>query len=197
MKFKFLVIGVLGVILTSFSYANQKYKKSFEHQEKFILYKVADLNNDGRKDVIAVTEHAASNVQYGNIRTLIIFLRNKNNKLDEILRNPNVIACSKCSNFESEPDPFAEKRISVKNGKISIVQNFDIRFYPSIAIYSFKYQPNTGHFMTKSAKHILYELAEDGKYKKHVSNHILKFGKRLDIFNPDWPSLIGIQDKFY
>ena len=186
----------------TFSYVNknrlpESIKKFIHADEKILLYKKGDLNDDKKLDFIVVVEHPIENQQYGHTRSLIVFLTNKDNNSLKTIRNDNVIACSKCSNFDPFFDPFFDRRISIKSGKLSIVQNFDVRFHPSVAIYEFKYQPKERRFKTIKAKHAIYELAETGKYVLHLTDHIQEYGNTLEKFNPRWTELIGEQDKFY
>lgn len=199
MKCKILA-GIIVFLANTAAYADKSDDLATmlsDNLGKVLISKITDFNRDGYQDMVVVTENGAEDGKYGYRRTLFVFLNDRNKRLHEIVRNDNVIACSKCSSFEPEPDPFADRNISVAGNKILITQNFDIRFHPSVAVYKFTYRPKTQTFKTVSAKHVLYELAENGKYKRHISNHVSQFGKSLDVFNPDWPQLIGIQDKFY
>ena len=197
---KQILACVVGVLFATAAYADEtvKVKKLLpDDVGKVLVYKSADVNRDRRKDMVVITESKTADDKYGYRRILFIFLSDKKGGLNEVIRNDKIIACSKCSSFESEPDPFSGKRLSVSDGKISVVQNFDMRFYPSVAIYEFCYKPKIRTFQTVTATHALYEQEENGTYKLHVSNHITEFGKSLDLFNPEWHKLIGIQDKFY
>ena len=165
---------------------------------EILVYKTVDFNHDGYLDVVLVSQDNLESFQYGRKRTLYIFMNENNIRLNEIVRNNNIIACSKCSNFEFQADPFAQRKFLVsRDGIITIIQYFDIKFYASMAIYKFSYSSRSRKFKTISAKHILYELTDSGRYRRHISNHINEFGKYLDIFDPKWINLIGIQDKFY
>lgn len=184
----FAVVGLFTLNSAHATLLNTQELSPFVAQGQRILdYKIADLNRDGRKDVVIVTEDVNTDAIRGNLRTLTILLRDKTNHLYAALSNPNIIACSKCSVFAEEPfDPFINRRIMVKRGQFTIVQNFDIAFYPSISMYSFRYESKKQQFKTVMAKHIRYELLDSGRYKKHITNHIQAFGTTLNKFDPQW-----------
>ena len=198
-----VIFSFVMMLVTATSYSSgqsipREVSKFLDNESRVLSYKTGDLNKDGRQDAVVIIESIADDQEYGHARTLLVFLRNKKNILEQVVKNNNVIACSKCSNYEPYPDPLSNGEITLGKGMITITQYFDIRFNPSFSIYKFKYQPKTHKFKTIMVRNIVFKLKQpEGEYRKYISNHVAQYGKSLDDFNPDWHNLKKILDEDY
>jgi hypothetical protein len=91
-------------------------KRLVPNGSKLLDWQIADLNIDGRPDVLAVNESNAGQSDDDGPRTLLIAIRQADGALKVVKRNDKVVYCRQCGGIFG--DPF--ESLSAAPGKLSV-----------------------------------------------------------------------------
>ncbi len=151
-----------------------------------IALETADLNGDGTKDYILVTEKSKPQLTddfNDDLRSLIILTRDKSGKLKLTKRNEKVVYCRSCGGAFG--DPFAG--IEVKRNSFT-VNNYGGSAWRWSESYQFNYSRRDKTWQLVKVAQESFNALEPNKVKNKVFTP-KKFGK-IDIADFD-PSVIG------
>lgn len=132
----------------------------------------ADLNLDGRPDVLVLLRswHEASNGD--SLRPLLIFTRGSAGNLRRVARADHVIACRNCGGLAGDPwrrDHIHPAFVTIKHSVFSVYE-FAGSGWRGWTRTSFKYEPRDQRWLLLGCRNKVFRVDHDFPVETHISN---------------------------
>jgi len=156
---------------------------------KLLDWQIADLNVDGRPDVLAVYESALEPSDDDGPRTLIIAVRQADGALKVVKRNDKVVYCRQCGGIFG--DPF--ESLSAAPGKLS-VNHYGGSNWRWTNTFNFAYSRRDNTWQLIRVEESSFHTSAPNKMKTRTYKPPRDFGK-IDIADFDPENFKGLGPK--
>jgi hypothetical protein len=164
-------------------------KRLVPNGSKLLDWQVADLNVDGRPDVLAVYESAVEQSDDDGPRTLLIAIRQADGALKVVKRNDKVVYCRQCGGIFG--DPF--ESLSAAPGKLS-VHHYGGSNWRWSNTFSFAYSRRDETWQLVRVEESSFHTSAPDKMKTRAFKPPRDFGK-IDIADFDPENFKGVGPK--
>jgi hypothetical protein len=132
----------------------------------------ADLNSDGRPDLLVLLRSWDEENNGDSLRPLLIFLRERSGKLIRVARVDHVIACRNCGGLAGDPwrrDSGHPAFVTIKHSVFSI-NEFAGSGWRGWTRTSFKYESRVKRWSLLGCRNKVFRVDHDFPEEDHVSN---------------------------